>query len=355
MKILITGICGFVGSSLAEELLRQGSGTSILGIDNFMRHGSEMNRARLKKAGIVCIHGDIRAMSDWESLPKTDWVIDAAANPSVLAGIQMGFTGRQLLEHNLTSLVNVLEYCKLHSAGLILLSSSRVYSIPILTSIPLYVYEDSFRLDESAALPAGLSSRGIGPDFATTPPISLYGSTKLASEVIALEYGGAFKFPVWVNRCGVLAGAGQFGTPDQGIFAYWINAHLRRRTLRYIGFGGSGKQVRDLFHPFDLATLISKQIKSERTDGRRIYTVGGGIKNSMSLAQLNSWCDKQFGAHVPIPDTRPRDYDVPWIVMDNEHVEHDFEWQVQRKMEYILDEIARHAEQNADWLERSGL
>ncbi len=55
----------------------------------------------------------------------------------------------------------------------------------------------------------------------------MYGSTKLASEIVALEYGEAFGFPVWINRCGVLAGAGQFGTPDQGIFSYWINAHLR--------------------------------------------------------------------------------------------------------------------------------
>lgn len=355
MKILITGICGFVGSSLAEALVDQFEGVSVFGIDNLMRPGSETNRMRLKKAGVVCIHGDIRALSDWESLPKTDWVIDAAANPSVLAGIQQGFTSRQLLEHNLTSAVNVLEYCKLHSAGLILLSSSRVYSISALASIPIKSLKNAFHLDTSAELPAGLSPKGITKDFATTAPISLYGSTKLASEVIALEYGEAFQFPVWINRCGVLAGAGQFGTPDQGIFSYWINAHLRRRPLRYIGFDGTGKQVRDLFHPFDLASLISKQIKCAKVTGRRIYTVGGGIKNSMSLAQLNSWCDNQFGTHVPVSDIRPRNYDVPWIVMNNEHVEHDFEWQIQLGMEYILDQISRHAEKNPDWLERSGI
>jgi len=66
-------------------------------------------------------------------------------------------------------------------------------------------------------------------------PISLYGNTKLACEIVALEYGAAYDFPVWVNRCGVLAGTGQFGTPDQGIFSYWINAHLRRHPLKYIG------------------------------------------------------------------------------------------------------------------------
>ncbi len=74
--------------------------------------------------------------------------------------------------------------------------------------------------------------------FSTAAPISLYGATKLASEALALEYGETFGFPVWINRCGVLAGAGQFGRPDQGILAYWINAYLRRQPLKYIGFGG---------------------------------------------------------------------------------------------------------------------
>ena len=70
---------------------------------------------------------------------------------------------------------------------------------------------------------------------------------------MALEYGLSFGFPVWINRCGVLAGAGQFGTAEQGIFSYWLHAHASRLPLRYIGFGGHGYQVRDAFHPADLA------------------------------------------------------------------------------------------------------
>src|ERR1700733_12893481 len=137
MKLLITGICGFVGSSLAEDLLERRAGLSILGIDNLMRPGSELNRARLKQLGVTLLHGDIRMASDLDSLPAVDWVIDAAANPSVLAGIQSGFSSRQLVEHNLGSVVNVLEYCKAHGAGFVLLSTSRVYSIQALVSLPL--------------------------------------------------------------------------------------------------------------------------------------------------------------------------------------------------------------------------
>ena len=355
MKILITGICGFVGSTLAASLLERTEGLSVYGIDNLMRPGSETNRARLRRLGVAFIHGDIRAASDFEAIPAVDWVIDAAANPSVLAGLQGGFSSRQLFEHNLGSLVNVLEYCKQHRAGLVLLSTSRVYSIPALAALPLLTDGNAFRLDGSAPLPRGVSKQGIALDFDTSPPISLYGSTKLACEIVALEYGKAFELPVWINRCGVLAGAGQFGTPDQGIFSYWINAHLRRRPLRYIGFDGSGKQVRDAFHPSDLAALVAAQMRTPRSNGQRIYVAGGGLDNARSLAQLTAWCDARFCPHTPQSDPRPRAYDVPWVVMDSREAQRDFAWRIETGIEDVMDQIARHAQANADWLERSGL
>jgi CDP-paratose 2-epimerase len=355
MRILITGACGFVGSSVAESLLELRQGLTILGLDNLMRPGSETNRARLRKLGVEFVHADIRAASDFENLPATDWVIDAAASPSVLAGVQGALSSCQLFEHNLASLVNLLEYSKRHKAGFILLSSSRVYSIPALCSLPLKIHESAFQLDCSGPLPAGVSPRGIGGAFSTAPPISLYGSTKLAAEAVALEYGEAFGFPVWVNRSGVLAGAGQFGTPDQGIFSYWINAHLRKRPLRYIGFEGVGRQVRDAFHPRDLAALVDSQIGASRTGGRRIYVAGGGQENSMSLAQVTAWCDARFGPHVPRHDPRPRLYDIPWMVMDSSDAERDFGWRTETPLEAVLDEIADHAERHPDWLEISGI
>lgn len=355
MKILITGICGFAGSVLAEALLERREGIQIAGIDNLMRAGSEGNRLRLRKLGVTVFHGDIRSASDFDGLPPADWVIDAAANPSVLAGVREGFSSRQLFEHNLGALVNVLEYAKAYRAGLLLLSSSRVYSIPALAAIPLRAGADAFTLDESAALPPGMTLRGIGSGFSTAPPVSLYGSTKLASECVALEYGEAFDFPVWITRCGVLAGAGQFGTPDQGIFSYWTNAHLRRRPLRYIGFGGKGLQVRDALHPRDLAELFDAQMAAGRTGGQRVYTAGGSRENAMSLSQLNSWCDARFGSFSPQADPAARPYDIPWVVMDSSDAERDFGWRVRIPLAELLEDIAQHAEANPDWLERSGL
>ena len=354
MKLLITGVCGFVGSVLAESLRERVDGLSIYGIDSLIRPGSEINRSRLRGMGVEFVHGDIRAASDIDALPKVDWVIDAAANPSVLAGVGPGATSRQLLEHNLGSLFHVLEYCKRHAAGLVLLSTSRVYSIPALAALPLRDRSQAFELDDSGPLPEGVSSQGIGPRFSTQAPISLYGSTKLAGEVLALEYGEAFDFPVWVNRCGVMAGAGQFGTADQGIFSYWLNAHLRRRPLRYIGFDGTGKQVRDALNPGDLAALLAGQMGAGRKGGHRVYTAGGGLQNAMSLCQLTAWCDARFGSHQPERDRRPRPYDIPWVIMDNSDVKRDFGWSPRVSLLETLDRIAEHALEHPDWLERSG-
>ena len=355
MKIVITGICGFAGSAVAESLLEMREGLSVFGIDNLQRPGSEINRVRLRRMGVELAHGDLRAASDFECVPAADWVIDAAANPSVLAGVRQGFSSRQLFEHNLAGVINVLEYCKRSRAGLLLLSSSRVYSIPALASLPLVVRGNAYQLDDSQPLPPGVSARGIGVDFSTRPPVSLYGSAKLASETVALEWGEAFGFPVWVDRCGVLAGAGQFGTPDQGIFSYWINAHLRRRPLAYIGFDGTGKQVRDAFHPYDLAALLDAQMGNARAGGQRIYTAGGGLENAMSISELHAWCDARFGPHAAQADARQRPYDVPWVVMDSTDAGRDFGWRPRVRVESILEGIAVHAGQNPDWLERSGL
>jgi CDP-paratose 2-epimerase len=353
MRILITGVCGFVGSTLAECLLERVEGIRVGGVDNLMRPGAENNRMRIEGLGVEFIHGDLRSASDVAGLPACDWVIDAAANPSVLAGLAGEESSRRLFENNLAAFGNVLEYCRKHTSGLLLISSSRVYSIAALTAIPLIVQDQAFGLDPKAALPEGLTADGIGVGFPTAAPISLYGATKLASEVMALEYGAAFDFPVWITRCGVLAGAGQFGTPDQGIFAYWVNAHLRRRSMRYIGFKGTGYQTRDAFHPRDLAALLVAQMHTARSDGRRVYTAGGGPQNAMSLAQLTAWCDTRFGRHFPAADHEPRQYDIPWIAMDNSKATSDFGWHVEMSLPTLLEEIAQHAENHANWLEVS--
>ena len=354
MRILITGICGFVGSSLARTLAASGASHELFGFDNFIRPGSESNRADLKKLGVKIFHADLRAASDLESIPAVDWVIDAAANPSVLAGVDGKTSSRQLVEHNLAGTINLLEFCKTHRAGFILLSTSRVYSIPPLATLPVEVRAEAYHPSPIAPHPRGLGPAGITEEFSTAAPISLYGSTKLASEILALEYGETFDFPVFVNRCGVLAGAGQFGRADQGIFAYWLNAHLRRRPLKYIGFGGYGYQVRDCLHPRDLVPLLVKQFAAPKLPAAdRLSNVAGGAVSALSLRQLTTWCDARFGPHPIASDPTPRPFDLPWVVLDSAKANRLWSWRPQITTTAILEEIAAHAEAHPDWLDLS--
>jgi CDP-paratose 2-epimerase len=351
MKIFITGICGFVGSTLTRVFLESAENLQVFGVDNFIRPGSELNRRELKKLGVKIFHADIRSATDFENLPATDFVIDAAANPSVLAGVDGKTSSRQLLEHNLFGTINVLEYCKTHRAGLILLSTSRVYSVPPLAALPTEICQRAFRLKASAELPEGLTANGISEKFSTAPPISLYGASKLASETVALEYAATFDFPVWINRCGVLAGAGQFGKPDQGIFSFWINSYLRRQPLKYIGFGGH--QVRDCLHPRELVPALLAQIKFSGNDKPRVANFSGGVKNSTSLAQLSDWCETRFGKHDVQNDLTPRPFDLPWVILDSSLAAKEWNWSPKISLGKNLEEIAQHAEQNSDWLEIS--
>ncbi len=352
MRFLISGVCGFVGSTLAKELLARGH--AVAGFDNFIRPGSETNRAELKALGVKLHHADLRAASDVDALPDADFVLDAAANPSVLAGVDGKTSSRQLVEHNLGGTINVLEYCKARKAGFILLSTSRVYAIAPLAALPVAVRADAFVPDATKPLPAGLTTAGLDETFSTGAPISLYGATKLASEAMALEYGETFGFPVFVNRCGVLAGAGQFGRADQGIFAYWINAWRQKRPLKYLGFGGHGHQVRDCLHPRDLVPLLEQQVAAgQLAAGDRLVNVSGGAASAMSLKQLSDWCAQRFGPHSVVQDGTPRPFDIPWIVLDHAKSTRVWGWRPATPTAAVLEEIARHAEANPGWLELS--
>ncbi|MCF7759607.1 MAG: NAD-dependent epimerase/dehydratase family protein [Cephaloticoccus sp.] len=352
MRILITGICGFVGSTLARELLALGH--DVCGFDNYIRPGSETNRKPLEALGARIITADLRDIARMEKLPVADFVIDAAANPSVLAGVDGKTSSRELVDHNLVGTINILEYCKTHQAGFILLSTSRVYAIAPLTSLPVAVVDNALTPDATLSLPPGLTIRGLDESFSTQAPISLYGATKLCSEILALEYGETFGFPVFINRCGVLAGAGQFGRADQGIFAYWINAWLRKRPLKYLGFGGHGHQVRDCLHPRDLIPLLSRQLTAPKMDSAdRVANFSGGTNSAMSLRQLSDWCAQRFGPHSVQPDGAKRQFDIPWIVLDHAKATRLWHWQPATPTREILKEIANHAEANPTWLELS--
>jgi len=397
LKILITGICGFAGSTIARALVEKNAGVSLAGFDNLSRKGSETNVEPLRALGIDVRIGDVRDRAFLDALPGADWILDCAANPSVLAGVD-GSGSRDLVDQNLYGTVNLLELCKTWTAGFTLLSTSRVYSIAPLASLPLRETHTRFEPDMDEGIDncslliansahqstcsgsretgttglsignqqSAISAFGVSESFSTLPPVSLYGSTKLCSEWLALEYGAAFGFPVWINRCGVLAGAGQFGKADQGIFSYWIHSWKTGRPLRYIGFGGSGKQVRDCLHPRDIAPLLLKQFNSAFSFPvsafPKIVNLSGGARNSMSLLELSAWCQARFpdksencsllGNHPNQQSATPsRPYDIPWMVLDPSLAEETWDWHPATPIHDVLEEISLHAEANPNWLD----
>lgn len=350
MRLLITGICGFAGSIIARGLLEHLPGIRIIGIDSLIRKGSETNLESLRTLGIDIRVGDIRNVSDLDDLPAADWVLDCAANPSVLAGIDGQTSAKELLDHNLGGTIHLLEYCRKHGAGFLLLSTSRVYSIPPLANLPVEVHKHAYHPVFDHPSPA-ISPLGLTEQFSTEPPLSLYGSSKKCSELLALEYGLTFGFPVWINRCGVLAGAGQFGKADQGIFSFWIHSWAHRRPLKYIGFGGMGHQVRDCLHPIDLVPLLIHQMNDPFRSVPRIQNLSGGVQNSLSLANLSDWCRDRFGAHTVQSDLLPRPFDIPWMVLDSSLARRSWDWEPATSLEVVLEEIAAHALFHPDWLD----
>jgi len=355
MKILITGVCGFVGSTLARHWRETQPSWTLYGLDSLIRAGSESNRAALTRLGVKVFHADLRCASDFETLPEVDFVIDAAANASVLAGVDGRTSSRQILEHNLAGTINILEYCKRVRSGFVLLSTSRVYSIPALAAMRVKVSRDAFVPDTVAPLPAGVTVDGISESYSTAAPISLYGATKLASEALALEYGECFGFPVWINRCGVLAGAGQFGRPDQGIVAFWLHSWHAGRPLKYIGFDGMGHQARDVLHPRDVALLVSQQMAYSGKDHPRIVNVAGGAGQTLSLRQMSLWCTERWGTRNVVVDAAPRQFDLPWVVLDSRRAGAAWGWQPKVTADEILLQIAEQAEKHPDWLELSAV
>lgn len=354
MNILVTGGCGFVGSAICRGLVAHFPGCRVTSLDSFRRAGAEGNRSQLESLGIAVVHGDVRLQSDFDAIGPYDWVVDAAAEPSVLAGtaaqspIGTATTPRQLIEHNLQGTINLLEAAARWQAGLTILSTSRVYSIPSLVSCPLREHAGElgpgYAIDASRPLPAGLTAAGVTEDFPTAAPVSLYGATKLASETLALEYAHRYGTPLFINRCGVMAGAGQFGRPDQGIFSWWVRQWISRRTLSFIGFGGRGLQVRDCLHPDDLTSLVVAQMARPESSPS-LLNVSGGVDSAMSLAQLSGWCRRRLGDHAVGHVDEPRPYDLPWVVLDHSRATALHGWKPARTVLMILEEIAAHAEQ----------
>lgn len=348
LTILITGGCGFVGSNLAILFKEKFPYYNIVVMDNLRRSGSELNLVRMRSIGVEFIHGDIRNKEDFDNLPKADIFIECAAEPSVLSGI--GSSPDYVLNTNLNGTINCLNYAKNSNSKFIFLSTSRVYPIKRLHQIKIEESQTRFKIAKIQTL-KGVSDKGINETFEINGARSFYGTSKISSEFLIQEYNEFYNLETIINRCGVLTGPWQMGKIDQGVIALWIAKHYWKRDLSYIGFGGLGKQVRDILHIKDLFYLLEIQIKNFNKFNGETYNIGGGLSTSVSLKELTSLCQEITGNKIIIKSVKKsRPADIPLYITDNSKIEKASSWKPKYKPKEIISDVFEWIKSNENSL-----
>lgn len=345
MRVLITGGAGFVGGNLAVSLVERHPEWEIVALDNLMRRGSELNLPRLREAGVEFVHGDVREPSDLAAAGSFEAMVECSAEPSVLAGFA---DTAYSVQTNLVGAFNCLERARAEGAFLVFLSTSRVYPVAPQLELALEEAETRFELAAEQPLP-GAGPAGIAEDFPMAGARTLYGATKLSAEHLIEEYADVFDLRAVVNRCGVIAGPWQMGKVDQGVFSWWLLSHRFGRPLSYIGYGGSGKQVRDLLHIDDLVDLVDEQLGEPGRWSGVVANVGGGRECSLSLLETTEICRELTGNEVPIDvvaENRPGD--VPIYLSDCSRLHSQTSWRPRRGSRDVLADLLDWTAENED-------
>jgi len=341
----VTGGAGFVGANVSVALAERHPDWRIVALDSLRRRGSELNLSRLRAAGVVFEHGDVREPGDLDAVGAIDAVVECSAEPSTLAGT--AGSPDFVVRTNLMGAYHCLELARRNRAAFVFLSTSRVYPIAPLTALRLAETDTRFELDEGQELP-GASPEGISELFPLDGARTLYGATKLAAELLVTEYAHAYGLSAVVDRCGVLAGPWQMGQVEQGVFTYWLLAHYFGRPLRYLGFGGAGKQVRDLLHVDDLVGLLEDQVVNADGWSGHTFNVGGGRACSLSLLELTDLCRELTGREVAVEPApaEPRAGDVPVYLSDCRRLYRHSAWRPMRDAREILSDVLGWVREN---------
>ena len=324
MKILITGGCGFVGSNLCLFLKQKKH--QITSLDNLSRKGSKYNLNLLKKEKIRNLKIDIQNYKRISKIPKFDLIIDCCAEAAVeISKDQID----KVINTNLIGTINILKKAKKDKSKIIFLSSSRINPINEINKV----------LNKKNLNKKIISNKSFNENSSIFGPKTIYGVTKLASEMFIEEFSYAFKMKYIINRCAVISGPLQFGKQDQGFVSLWIWKHLIKKKLNYIGYNGLGNQVRDVLHIYDLCDLIDLQIKKINSINNTLFTVGGSKRNSISLKELTKICEKISKNRLNISKVKKTSiYDIPFFVTDNSKVSKMYKWKPKRNVfKTVLD------------------
>ena len=326
-SILVTGGCGFVGTNLCLYLKKNLKKYSIYSIDNLKRNYSNYNYKILKENKIKNYKIDITSNEFLKLKKSFNIIIDCAADPAVEISKKKT---KDVFNNNLKSTFHILEKARKDSSKLIYLSSSRVYPISECNKKFLKTFNAKF--DENTNV------NGVK---------SIYGYTKYSSELLIEEYSYIFGLKYLINRVGILTGPLQFGKVEQGLISLWIWKHYKKLNLNYIGYGGKGKQIRDILFIDDFCYLILKQIKKINKIHNELFCIGGGKKNALSLKELTKECQAVSKNIIKI-GSKPHTsmYDIPIFISSNKKIKKFYNWSPNTNVKKILNI-------NFDWIKKN--
>lgn len=304
--VLITGGAGFVGTNLADRILRNGG--RVIVYDNLSRAGVERNLEWLRQThgGRVEIEvADIRdAARLTASVARAGAVFHFAAQVAVTTSLT---EPRHDFEVNALGTLNLLEAVRARPTPppLLFSSTNKVYGA--LSDLALVEEAERYRPRDAADAAGVREEQPL--DFH-----SPYGCSKGAADQYVIDYARSYGLPMAVFRMSCIYGPHQFGTEDQGWVAHFLLAAMQGRTITLYG---TGKQVRDVLHVNDLvdAFLLAGR-HMDRMAGQAV-NIGGGAENAVSLRQVIEIIGQLEGHPVPVAYGPWRGGDQPWYVADS--------------------------------------
>ena len=309
MKYLITGGCGFLGSNIASEILKQGG--ELIIFDSLYRFGSYQNKEWLETQGeFIFIHGDIRNTNDVERAikeHKPDVIYHLAGQVAMTTSIS---DPRMDMEVNVGGSFNLLNSVRLYSpeTTIIYSSTNKVYG-----DLEQFTYEETVTRYRCVEKPNGFDE-SVNLDFH-----SPYGTSKGSADQYMLDFARIYGLKTVVFRHSSMFGGRQFATYDQGWIGWFIQQaiNIKNGTQKEpFTISGNGKQVRDMVHAEDVVALYLKaSIKIDTIKGQA-FNVGGGIENSSSLLELFSFLEKELNVKMGYTELPVRESDQKIFVSD---------------------------------------
>jgi CDP-paratose 2-epimerase len=314
--VLVTGGSGFIGSNLADSLLRDGH--EVIVFDDLSRPGVVQNRDWLVERHGGQVHMVEADVSDMQALSPlvrdASAVFHLAAQTAVTTSLADPISDFAV---NAAGTLNVLE--AIRRAGqhipLVFASTNKVYG----ALDDLAVVE---RMDRYDPLDDTIRSHGVGEgrplDFCTP-----YGCSKGVADQYALDYATSFGIPTAVLRMSCIYGPRQFGTEDQGWVAHFLIRALKGQPITIFG---NGKQVRDVLHVADAVAAYRLALEHIGHVAGRAFNLGGGPQNAVSLNQVLHEIGVVLGAPPMVERGAWRRGDQHYFVADTRGIEAALGW-----------------------------